>query len=71
MRTFWVLAEKNEGRGITARNVDSISPEQAIKDEFGVDVKPASPFKFDFCTQESNENGYRYWLNIDSDGTTL
>jgi hypothetical protein len=62
MRHFWVLAQKKP-QGITARRVEADSPELAIKSEFGVDVVAASPFKFDFCTQESDENGYLYWLS--------
>jgi hypothetical protein len=70
MRNFWVLAQKKPN-GITARKVYADSPELAIKLEFGIDVHAASPFKFDFCTQESDENGYLYWLASGSDGATL
>lgn len=70
MRKFWVLAQKKP-KGITARRVEADSPELAIKLEFGKNVVPASPVKFDFCTQESDENGYLYWLARCSDGGAL
>ncbi len=62
MFKFWVLAVKFGHQNITVNNVIARTPEQAIKSKFWDRVKPASPFKFDFCTQESTENGYRYWL---------
>lgn len=73
MNKFWVCAEQTAlQKTITVRTVHAISPEEAILSEFGVSVKPASPFKYDFCTQESTENGYRYWLLASgSDGATL
>lgn len=73
MKKFWVCAEQTEfQKTISVRTVHATSAEDAIFSEFGVQVKPASPFKYDFCTQESTENGYRYWLLAScSDGATL
>ena len=66
------LKNDNGSSKITARQSEAESPELAIKSEFGVDVIAASAFKFDFCSQDSTENGYRYWLlDSVSDGATL
>lgn len=62
MRSFLVAATRVDGSGVSIRSVKANSPEDAIDIEFGVIVKPASAFAFDYCTQESDENGYLYWL---------
>ena len=61
---FWLQHEYIEGDRMYIRNVFILSTDvkSAIKDAFGFTVRPASPFKYDVCTQQEGESGHLYWF---------
>jgi hypothetical protein len=66
MRNFWVQYEYvdlEENRfKIQTTFIVSDSVENAIREAFGFNPRPASPLKYDVCSQEEGEAGYRYWF---------
>lgn len=65
-RTFWLSYGKYdpETHSVKFHNsmVVSTSVEDAILEVYGFSPVPASPLKYDVCTQEQGEAGYRYWF---------
>lgn len=60
---FWLQHEFLDGDRMRFHTtfIVSYDVESAIKEAFGFIAKPASPFKYDICTQQEGESGYRYW----------
>ncbi|MGI2172500.1 hypothetical protein ACROAE_20375, partial [Shewanella sp. MF05960] len=60
---FWLQHEFLDGDRMRFHTtfIVSYDVESAIKEAFGFIAKPASPFKYDICTQQECESGYRYW----------
>ena len=61
---FWLQHEYIDGDRMRFHTVYIVSDsiESAIKDAFGFTARPASPFKYDLCSQQEGESGYRYWF---------
>jgi hypothetical protein len=66
MRNFWVQYEyvdlEEDCFKIQTTFIVSDSVEGAIREAFGFTPRPASPLKYDVCSQEEGEAGYRYWF---------
>lgn len=60
---FWLQHEFIDGDRMrfNTSSIVSYNVESAIKEAFGFTAIPASPFKYDICTQQEGESGYRYW----------
>jgi hypothetical protein len=60
---FWLQHEYVDGGYMRFHTVFIVSHdvESAIKEAFGFTGRPASPIKYDVCTQQDGEAGYRYW----------
>ena len=65
---FWLQHEFIDGDRMRFHTtfIVSYDVESAIREAFGFSVRPASPMKYDLCSQQEGESGYRYWyLNGD------
>lgn len=65
-RKFWLqcatIDTSNNTLKVHTSFIVSTSVEDAIKEVYGFVPRPASPIKYDVCSQEQGEAGYRYWF---------
>ena len=65
-RKFWLqcatIDTSNNTLKVHTSFIVSTSVEAAIKEVYGFVPRPASPIKYDVCSQEQGEAGYRYWF---------